>query len=290
MRDLTDTDVSAAERVRHGRADRLVRRALILCCTIVCATALSRCGEQPDPEPEWQPSDEPMSIDLDWERFWRKGNFALRQDEYQEGIEMLHRAADLRPRHAPGWDLLGLAYTLADRPGIGVRLIQKAIDLDPTVATFYMHLGKSYMDLTDDQRARTAYEKALDLGLERAKVYYDLGRIAERQDRLQDAIDHFEDAIEVNATFEEPYYRLGTVHEKLGDDETAGRWFEQAREVYPGHSGATYSLGRLYLREGRTDEGRALIDTFKMLKQARLDREERTRQRMKKREMQQFAR
>ena len=118
-----------------------------------------------------------------------------------------------RPACAPGWDLLGIAYTLEGRPGIGVRLIEKAIAIDPSAAIFYMHLGKSYMDLTDYERACEAYEEALGLGVERAKVHFDLGLLAERQDRLQDAIGHFEDAIEVSAAFDDPYYRLGAAHE-----------------------------------------------------------------------------
>ena len=255
-------------------------RSVIVIATMG-ATSFTGCsnGDQAAREPEWQPPEGPVSLDLDWERFDRKGRFALRQDQYQEAIELLHRATDLRPRFAPGWDLLGVAYTLAGRPGVGARLIEKAIELDPDQGIFYVHLGKSQMDLTNYQKAREAYHQALEHGAERAKVYYDLGLVAQRQDRLRDAVRHFEDAIEVNEGFDECYYRLGAVHEELGDQASATHWFEKALELQPGHMGAHYSLGLLHLRGDRPDAGKKHMEAFERLKQARIARNEKARKR-----------
>ena len=152
---------------------KLVQRVILLAA--LGAVLINGCSQEREstPEPEWQPPEGPVSLDLDWERFDRKGRFALRQDNYPEAIQMLHRASDLRPEFAPGWELLGLAYTMAGRPGVGAQLIQKAIDLDPDQGMFYVHLGKALMDLTDYPRAREAYRRALDLGAERAKIHYD---------------------------------------------------------------------------------------------------------------------
>jgi len=251
----------------------------------------SGCAEEggPSPEPEWQPSEGPISIDLDWERFDRKARFALRQDDYQGAIELLHRACDLRPQHAPGWDLLGSAYALAGRPGIGARLFEKAIAIDPDQAIFFVHLGKSLMDLTDYEGARAAYQKALEDGAQSAKVHFDLGMVAERQDRLRDAIGHFEDAIGVNANFADPYYWLGTAHEKLGDGTVAANWFEKALELNPGHMGSHYGLGLLYLRGDRPDAGREHMETFQRLRDERLARDERVRERERDRERDRLA-
>lgn len=245
------------------------------------AVPFSGCSEggKSTPKPEWQPPEGPVSLDLDWERFDRKGRFALRQDNYPEAIQMLHRASDLRPDFAPGWELLGLAYTMAGRPGVGAQLIQKAIDLDPDQGIFYLHLGKSLMDLTDYPGAREAYQEALDRGTERAKVHYDLGLIAERQDRLHDAVRHFENAIDVNDAFDDCYYQLGTVHAKLGDPSAAAGWFEKALELNPRHISAHYGLGLLYLKSDRADDGREHMETFQRLKQVRLAREEKARKR-----------
>ena len=168
-----------------------------------------------------------------------------------------------------------MIYNLQHKPGKAIQALKRALEVVPEDGYVRMQLAKSYMDLGDYAHARQAYQRTLELGEGRFESYYGLGYISEQEGRLEEARTYYRQALQADSTYAESYYRLGVVQEMLGDPETPALYLKTI-EKDSDHAAAYYSLARLYLRQGRREEGRQLMQVFQDLKE--YEKEQKARQ------------
>ena len=128
------------------------------------------------------------------------------------------------------------------------------------------------MSLGEHDKAREAYRRAMSLGKEHVRVYRDLGVISEEDGRLEEARAHYQRGVEVDPQHAGSHYHLGAVLEKLGETGGVEELYLRAIELDSDHISAHYNLARFYVKEGRREEGRRLMQVFQELKKFEKER------------------
>ena len=209
------------------------------------------------------------------EVYFNLGYLYQQEGFYHKALDQYELALQRKPDFLQAWSNTGLVYSLQQKPGKAIQALNRALEVVPEDGYVRMQLAKSYMDLGDYAHARQAYQRILELGERRFEPYYGLGYISEQEGRLEEASTYYRQAIQADSTYAESYYRLGVVLEVLGDPETPALYLKTI-EIDPDHAAAYYSLARLYLRQGRREEGRQLVQVFQGLKE--YEKEQKARQ------------
>ena len=108
------------------------------------------------------------------------GALLKQQGNWEEAVEVYHRAVRLRPETASYRILLGKALCATGKPEEALDEYNKALILKPSYekkAWFHTRLGDIYCQLGQNNEAVDAYEKALDLNSGDPKTKEKLNRL-----------------------------------------------------------------------------------------------------------------
>lgn len=86
-----------------------------------------------------------------------------RGEHLQEGLDMIRRAAELRPMSGAIIDSLGWAYYRLGDYALALEWLEAAVRLEPADATLNDHLGDAYWQLGRRVEARFQWQRALTL-------------------------------------------------------------------------------------------------------------------------------
>ena len=92
------------------------------------------------------------------------GLLYLRTGRFEEAIETLKRALEIRPLSPATHHNLGLALAAVDRNEEATTAYLRAIALSPTSESFHRHLGKHYYRIKEYQLAINYSKNAIKLG------------------------------------------------------------------------------------------------------------------------------
>ena len=198
---------------------------------------------------------------------YNMGALYQRQGLFGDAAAAYEKAVERRPRFYQALANLGSVYGLKKEPGKAIGALERALQLAPDQGAIHVLLGQNYMEMADYQRARQAYLEGLRLGEEDGSALADLGRISEEEGDLDGARSFLSRSLQLDPGDAEAAHRLGSVLAKQGDRQGAARQYRQAIASDGEHAAAHYSLARLYLGEGRKEEGMKLMRTFRDLKE-----------------------
>jgi adenylate cyclase len=87
---------------------------------------------------------------------------SLVRGEHEKAITLAEKGIELNPNNPSLYWVLGVTYTMSDRPGKGIEFLKKAIRLNPIPQSFYLKaLGDAYAILRRYEEAIAMYKKAL---------------------------------------------------------------------------------------------------------------------------------
>jgi predicted O-linked N-acetylglucosamine transferase (SPINDLY family) len=137
------------------------------------------------------------------------------------------------PQHADSLHMLGVIALQTRNFASALELVQRAAALRPDAAACRNTLGQILERLGRDDEAAGCYEAAIELDPGYAEVYNNLGYLRARQDRLQEAEALYRNAIELEPGYAEPYTNRGNLLKDVGELDAAIACYRRAIELRP---------------------------------------------------------
>jgi predicted O-linked N-acetylglucosamine transferase (SPINDLY family) len=216
------------------------------------------------------------------------GRLACQVGRYDVGVDLIGRAAALRPNSAELQASLGRALKGNGQPGDAIAAYRRAIALNPAIAETHNNLGNALREHGDIDEAIAAYQTAIALRPEMAQPYSNLSRALRDRGRLDEsiaacrhavrlspnlpeahnnlgsnlrikgladeAIVSCQTAIALRPNFPEAFVNLGNALKDKGQLDEAIAAFQQAIALSPGFAEAHGNLGNAFKDAGRLDE------------------------------------
>lgn len=158
------------------------------------------------------------------------------------------------PQHADAHHLLGLVFLQQGPVREGVELINRAAALRPGVAAYHINLAEGYLALGELDRAVGCCRMALRLDPASADAAHNLGRIYLAMGRREDAVAQFHRAVRLRPDFALAHNSLANTVRELGDIPLAVEHFRQACAAAPERGELHSNLGQILLEHGEADE------------------------------------
>lgn len=212
----------------------------------------------------------------------------------EEGHGLLCKATELQPGNPEVFSDLGSVTAMLGRLGEAESWLRKAIAINPkhvaamaslakvlqqqgrlseaeACAKFVLKAAANRVDMLNllaliqySQHNLDEAEKLCRQGLEaaanNAELHNTLGLILRDRHRLEEACAAFEKAMALQPKSPLPIYNLGVCYHQMGHYGQAERSFRGALELQPSYDDAKYALGEAVVAQGRTLEGRRILD------------------------------
>jgi tetratricopeptide (TPR) repeat protein len=161
-------------------------------------------------------------------------------------------AAD--PVHVDALHLLGVLRHQQGQHAAAVDLVRRAADLRPQDAALQLNLGNALKALGHLDGAIERFRNALSLAPGFPMAHYNLGNAYAAAGRHEDAADAFVKSLQLQPSDPSSHNNLGNALHALGRHQDAIAAFERALELRPGHAGAHNNLGMALNALNRADE------------------------------------
>lgn len=212
----------------------------------------------------------------------------------EEGHGLLRKATELQPRNAEVFSDLGSVTAMLGRLAEAETWLRKAIAIAPNhvsamaslakvlqqqerlseaeaCAKFVLRAAPNRVDMLNllavgyyYQRRMPEAEQTCRQGLAAApndvELNNTLGLIMRELHRLDEACAAFATAMALQPKNPVPHYNLGVCHHQRGAYSQAENCFRAALERQPNYDDAKYALGEAVIAQGRTAEGRQILD------------------------------
>jgi tetratricopeptide (TPR) repeat protein len=172
--------------------------------------------------------------------------------DYQEATARYKMATELDPQCAQcyhrWWSVLDGQRKYEE----AIEKLQKAIELRPQMYDYLADLGQTYYELGDDQEAAAAYREAVPANP--AHIYNEWGNAFYSLERYQEAVVKYQQSIELNPDDAVVHDNLGGAYHELGEYAEATAALEQAVALDPEYATAYNRWGNtLYAQERYTE-------------------------------------
>ena len=194
------------------------------------------------------------------------GQLYLRTDDDDRARATFAKALKLAPDHAPDHYNLGVAHARDHDYKTAAQHMQRALEIDPEYALVYYSLADMYCaKMGQCERAVDMASKAVKIEPTRARYRTALGRVYMRLNRHEEAEAAFRAAIERDSAAVEALNGLGMVLAQQGKEAAAAAVLEQSIALYPAYPEAHLTLSKVYMKQGKAEEGQKQIEMFKRL-------------------------
>ena len=226
----------------------------------------------------------------DWEApLLRAGTLALDQERFAEAAAPFERALELNPSNAEAALLLAVAYQRTERPEDGLAVLEAALESSPDDMQLLLALAERYDRLSRWAELREIADRILAQVPGHPVAEYRLAKLAELEGDTEAAMPHAVAAVSgfartpltlpgVRPTdvwaigsplIAETRRLLADLRNRSGQPEVAQYNAIQLVEDFPLYPDGHFLLGNILLR-GRDETGRAHLDRFKALTDARV--------------------
>jgi serine/threonine protein kinase/Flp pilus assembly protein TadD len=173
----------------------------------------------------------------------------------QKAIGALQKALELNPSHARATGLLGKIYCFIGRLEEALPLTKKYAQLEPTSSMACRYVGLVYDFMRDYAKARQWYEKGIALSPVDTETYAALIYLILNEGNVQEARRLLQKSLSISPNDVVVLRTAATLELYLGDFETAKKHCLKMPE-----GSAKVELGFIFLKEGRTSQGRKMLD------------------------------
>jgi tetratricopeptide (TPR) repeat protein len=187
----------------------------------------------------------------------------LQAGQQARSEEAFARLFGLKPDSAGAHLLAGQMMLKQEYETQGVAEIKTALQLDPRIPEAHYLLGITaiFRGRFDDAVAALREEVAINPNF--AMAWYRLGDVHARQEQCDAAIPNLQRAVWLNPDFSGPYILLGKCYFRQRNFENAEGILRRGLKIDPNNSSGQYLLGQTLIAEGKTEEGKALLEKRK---------------------------
>jgi len=208
----------------------------------------------------------PYKPSADAQRWFGKGNNALRDGAYYQATKAFEQAVAADDNYALAYARLAEAWTELDYTDKAREALLRSASLvrSSTLAP----LDSLYLDAVtatatrDFARAIKSYDEIARQTPSEAHVYMDLGRAYEKNDEIGKAIENYLESTKRDGQYAPAFLRLGVLYGRKLDQPNASSSFEKAETIYrasgnfEGLAEVLYQRGLLLNRLGKLADSR----------------------------------
>lgn len=171
-----------------------------------------------------------------------------------EAVAVYDRILAGHPNQAEALHLRGLAALQQGDPRRSIELMSRAATLRPTAAAIHCNLAEAYRQTGDAVRAEECARSALRLQPVYPEAANNLGLAMQAQGRLAEATDQFRAAVAANPRLASAHNNLANALRLANDKTGALAHFRLAAELQPQAAEAHSNLGQMCLEMRLLDE------------------------------------
>lgn len=173
------------------------------------------------------------------------------------------RLFGLKPESAAAHLVAGQMMLKQEYETQGIAEIKTALRLDPRIPEAHYLLGITAIFRGRFDEAAAALREEVAINPNFAMAWYRLGDVQARQEQCDAAIPNLQRAVWLNPDFSGPYILLGKCYFRQHNFENAEGILRRGLKIDPNNSSGQYLLGQTLIAEGKTEEGKALLEKRK---------------------------
>ena len=218
----------------------------------------------------------------------------------EDAIAGFERVIELNPNHLDANNNLGMLLIEAGFPRRGLRALNHAVATRPDFGRGHANLGKACLDLGNPIEAERHLRRALVLLPDDPVVLNSLGNALSLQSKAAEAVEMYRAALNHDPEYAHAHVNLGNalramqrhdeavasydrslemttddgvralahygrafLYERLSEIEQATEDIERAHSLDPKHRGVQLLRARIARREGRLEEGLAIVESIR---------------------------
>jgi len=193
----------------------------------------------------------------DWRALHGLGVLCFEAGRRDEAIELLEKAAAVRPDDLPLRLNLASSYAAVGRFADAERLFRDALARDPSVFEAQLNLANVLRDQGRIEEALAAYDSALTIDPAQAGAARQVAQLLKRLGRNDAALDAYKRAIELDPNNARLHFQLGSLQQQRGDKSSAIENFTRAVALKPDYAAAAVNLGAALQEDGHMAEAEA---------------------------------
>ncbi len=144
--------------------------------------------------------------------------------------------------------------------------LAQALELDPKIPEAHYLVGMMAIFRNELDRGIEEMRQEIAINPDFAMAHYRLGDAYTRREDWDNAIAPLQRAIWLNPDYSGPYILLGKAYSKKKDLGSAEGMLRRAIRMDPVNYQAHYMLGQVLMEEGKTEEGRKMLEESQKLR------------------------
>ncbi|HEX4147902.1 MAG TPA: tetratricopeptide repeat protein, partial [Pirellulales bacterium] len=178
------------------------------------------------------------------------GMIAGQAGRREEAVQLLRRAAVIRPRDAALANNLGEMLRLQNELGEAVAAFQTAIRLAAGFPEPHYNLGIALKALERRDEAMESFGRAIELRPDYARAHYNLANLLREEGRVKAAVAHYLRALEKEPAWADAHLNLGTAYYELGELDSALDQLQTAQRLDPSNADIDVTIGHIHMAGG----------------------------------------
>ena len=162
---------------------------------------------------------------------------------------------------------LGVALLEQFKYKEGVEAFRTALKIDPKLNLAHINLSIGLFNVPDLPASSREAQTAATLAPDFPQPYYILGLIAKLQSRADDAVTAFQKVLKIDPNDVGTNVNLGQLYSQQRKYPEAVAAFRVALAAEPYNATALYNLGQALMRGGQREEGQAVTERFRQLRE-----------------------
>lgn len=184
------------------------------------------------------------------------GQYAYKNGDYNNALEDLSRAIDIRTDDGEVYFLRGMVYLYKKENKMASDDLDKAIELKFDSAELYFNRGNLYQQQNENSDAIENYNIALSKKEDYGEAYYRRGQGRYHLDQVEEALEDFAEAISLRPDYFDAYMQRGLLLKELQDYPSALHDFNKAIELNPNEIAGFYERSETLFYLQRVDDAR----------------------------------
>ena len=169
--------------------------------------------------------------------WYNKGLALYNQSKYDEALQALDKAIELKPDYADAWLFEGMALSSLDRYNVAaLQAIDKAIELNPNDASGWFVKGVALSNQSKYGEAIQADDKAIELKPDFAEAWDGKGLALYNQGKYDEALQALDKAIELKPDDAVAWYNKGLALYAQNKYDEALQALDKAIELKPDYA------------------------------------------------------
>lgn len=207
----------------------------------------------------------PRTISVDAQALEKTGQDLLKEavyltqfQQFESALSRAQLAAQLNPKSAEGWALLGGLYLNLEQADKGISALNKSLALDDSNPGVLFSLGSAYFSKANYPAAADSLKSGLKLKPDQLEPLFDLGNTYYKLEQFDDAIATYQKALAQNEKFWPALNNIGLVQYESGEVKAAMSQWQKAAEIDDKTGEPILALAVAHYTQGNQDQALTL--------------------------------